>query len=132
MSRAIGIPVESTLTKNRPVSPLEGDVIVPWSADVRIGSRAMMTPGCQPIGRGAILVGGAVVTRDVPDFAIVAGNPARVIKERFPDAVQERIRRSRWWEQSITEIAQEVPAMIASLGDGSRHPLLRGSTGGES
>jgi len=50
--------------------------------DVWIGERAIILPGVT-IGRGAIVGAGAVVTKDIPDFAVVAGNPAKVIKSRF-------------------------------------------------
>jgi len=48
---------------------------------VFIGPRAIIMPGVK-IGRGAVVAGGAVVTKDVPDFAIVGGVPAKVIGER--------------------------------------------------
>jgi maltose O-acetyltransferase len=50
--------------------------------DVWIGARAMILPGCKHIGKGVIIGAGAVVTKDIPDYAIVGGNPARVIKMR--------------------------------------------------
>lgn len=52
------------------------------AGDVWIGARAIVLPGCRYIGHGSIIGAGAVVTRDVPDWAIVGGNPARVLKYR--------------------------------------------------
>lgn len=50
--------------------------------DVWIGARAIILPGCKHIGRGVIIGAGSVVTKDIPDYAIVGGNPAKVIKFR--------------------------------------------------
>ena len=47
--------------------------------DVWVGARAIVMPSCHQIGRGAIIGAGAVVVKDVPAFAIVAGNPAQVV-----------------------------------------------------
>lgn len=55
------------------------------AGDVWIGSRAIVLPGCSRIGHGAIIGAGSVVTRDVPDFAIVGGNPAKVIRYRIKE-----------------------------------------------
>jgi acetyltransferase-like isoleucine patch superfamily enzyme len=92
--------------------------------DAWIGERAIVTPGCKRIGIGAVIGAGAVVTRDVMDFAVVAGNPARVIRYRFPEEICTLIRESRWWEKSIDECAASLSYMTASLDDPWQHPLL--------
>jgi virginiamycin A acetyltransferase len=94
--------------------------------DAWIGANTILTPGCSQIGIGAVVGAGAVVTKDVPDFAIAVGCPARVVRLRFPEAVCERVRSSQWWEHSVDECAQYMPDMVRAIGDQPEtHPLLR-------
>jgi phosphonate metabolism protein (transferase hexapeptide repeat family) len=67
--------------------------------DVWIGHGAIVLPG-RRIGTGAVIAAGAVVTKDVAPYAIVAGNPAQPIRQRFPDAIAERLQRLAWWDWS--------------------------------
>jgi len=74
--------------------------------DAWIGAHALILPGCERIGIGAIVGAGAVVTRDVDPFTVVAGNPAREIRKRFPPERVARILLSNWWERSYSEMRQ--------------------------
>jgi virginiamycin A acetyltransferase len=99
--------------------------------DAWIGERAILTPGCSRIGLGAVVGAGAVVTRDVPDFAVVAGNPAKILRYRFPAEVQDLIRNSKWWEQPIEACVKAMPFMTQALTGEAlyRHPLLSQTRG---
>ncbi|MBU2975498.1 CatB-related O-acetyltransferase [Zobellia sp. B3R18] len=65
-------------------------------SDVWIGARAIIMDGVK-IGMGAIVAAGAVVTKDVPPFAIVGGIPAKIIKYRFNEDRIKQIIKSKWW-----------------------------------
>lgn len=65
--------------------------------DVWIGHAAVIMPGIT-IGNGAVIGSQAVVTKDVPPYTIVGGVPAKVIRERFPADVAERLQRIAWWD----------------------------------
>jgi phosphonate metabolism protein (transferase hexapeptide repeat family) len=64
--------------------------------DVWIGHGAIILPG-RSIGTGAVIAAGAIVTKDVPAYTIVGGNPARPIKRRFPEAIADRLVALEWW-----------------------------------
>ncbi|EOW9268787.1 CatB-related O-acetyltransferase [Vibrio cholerae] len=65
--------------------------------DVWIGHNATILASCSKIGRGAVIAAGAVVTKDVPPYAVVAGAPAKILKYRFDSKKQEKIEASEWW-----------------------------------
>lgn len=64
--------------------------------DVWIGSNAIILTGVE-IGNGAVVAAGSVVTKSVPPYAIVGGNPARFIKWRFPKEVQAKLEETQWF-----------------------------------
>jgi len=77
-------------------------------ADVWIGQGALVLAG-RNIGTGAVVGAGAVVTRDVPPYAVVGGVPARVISWRFPPQIREALIESRWWNLSDAELRGLTP-----------------------
>jgi len=85
--------------------------------DVWVGQNAIILPNVQRIGDGAVIGAGAVVTKDVPDFAIVVGNPAKIIKYRFSEEMQRKIKASKWWDKDITELQKNMEEFAHPLED---------------
>jgi acetyltransferase-like isoleucine patch superfamily enzyme len=80
--------------------------------DVWVGAGTIILPKCRRIGTGAVIGAGSVVTRDVENFSIVAGNPARHIRYRFPAELQEALLQSQWWNMPIRQLMENLPDMI--------------------
>ncbi len=79
--------------------------------DVWIGTRAIIMPGVT-IGTGAIIGAGAVVTKDVGDYEVAVGVPAKVIKKRFPDDIIQKLLQSAWWEWDRQTIEERFNDLI--------------------
>jgi acetyltransferase-like isoleucine patch superfamily enzyme len=75
--------------------------------DVWIGNGAYIKRGVQ-LGDGCIVGAKAVVTRDVPPYAIVGGNPARIIRYRFAETLCKRLQESRWWDYAFTDFGEDA------------------------
>jgi phosphonate metabolism protein (transferase hexapeptide repeat family) len=78
--------------------------------DVWIGHGAVILPGVA-IGNGAVVGANAVVTRDVPAFAVVAGVPARMIRLRFAEKIATRLENMAWWDWPLDRLFQAIPDM---------------------
>jgi acetyltransferase-like isoleucine patch superfamily enzyme len=76
--------------------------------DVWIGSQANILPGVT-ISTGAIIGAGAVVAKDIPPYAIAVGNPARVVKYRFKQALIDRLLKSEWWNYDLPKYLEHKP-----------------------
>ena len=63
------------------------------------------------IGNGAVVGAGAVVTKDVPPYAIVAGNPAQLVRYRFSDELIARLTATQWWSFEDEQLRRLAPYM---------------------
>lgn len=87
-----------------------GDVVI--GHDVWIGYGATILSGVT-IGNGAVVGSHAVVTRDVGAYQIVAGNPARCVRQRFSDEIIARLEQIAWWSWTEAEIEQALPLLLS-------------------
>lgn len=82
--------------------------------DVWIGDNVIILPEIT-IGTGAIIGAGAIVTKDVPPYAIVGGNPAKILKYRFSKKVIDELLESKWWEWDDEKIVQNSDFFLRNL-----------------
>ena len=90
---------------------LKGNTII--GNDVWIGQNATILPGVH-IGDGAIIGASSVVGHSVDPYTIVVGNPARAIRKRFNDKLIQIMEELKWWDLSIEEINELIPALTSS------------------
>ncbi len=88
--------------------PNRGDTVI--GNDVWLGYDATVLPGVT-IGDGAVVAAGSVVSADVPPYAIVAGNPARVVRMRFSGTEIARLRAIAWWDWDAARITRHLGAI---------------------
>lgn len=91
--------------------PFKGDTVV--GNDVWIGYESVIMPGVK-IGDGAIVAAKSVVTGDVPAYAIVGGNPAKLIRKRFSDEVIETLLEIAWWNWDSEKITRNLEQIVAA------------------
>lgn len=76
--------------------------------DVWLGHGAIVLPG-RKIGTGAVIAAGAIVTKDVAPYTIVAGNPARPVRRRFSETVEDGLMELAWWDWEHEMLRQALP-----------------------
>jgi virginiamycin A acetyltransferase len=91
-------------------APSRGDTVV--GHDVWLGYSALVLPGVT-VGDGAVVAAASVVARDVPPYAIVAGNPARVVRSRFSAEDVDRLLRAAWWNWPIELVSEHARTIMA-------------------
>ena len=87
----------------------KGDILI--GNDVWIATEAIIMSGVT-IGDGAVIGARAVVTKDVPPYSIVAGNPAIMIKKRFDDKTIQRLLEIKWWDWDNSKIREALPLLL--------------------
>lgn len=91
-------------------APSRGDTVV--GNDVWLGHHALVLPGVT-IGDGAVVASASVVTRDVPPYAVLAGNPARVVRMRYDEEDVERLLRAAWWDWPMDLVTKHARTIMA-------------------
>ena len=97
-----------------------GDTVI--GNDVWIGREAVIMPGVT-IGDGAIIGTRAQVSRDVPPYAVVVGNPGKVVKLRFPPEVVSALLAIRWWDWDSEKIARNLTLIAGADIDALRQAV---------
>ena len=91
--------------------PYKGDTVI--GNDVWIGYEAVIMPGVN-IGDGVIVAAQSVVTKDIPPYTIVGGNPASAIRQRFPDKVVQVLLEIAWWNWDIERITANLEKIVGA------------------
>lgn len=90
--------------------PWKGDTVV--GSDVWIGQNVTVLPGVH-IGDGAIIAANSVVTKDIPPYAVAAGNPCRVKRMRFDDETIAFLLELKWWDWDADRIFRNLDALCS-------------------
>ena len=98
-------------------APSRGDTVI--GHDVWLGYSALVLPGVE-IGHGAVVAAASVVARDVPPYAIVAGNPARAVRTRYSKEDVARLLRAAWWNWPIDVVTEHVRTIMTGTATSSR------------
>ena len=91
--------------------PLKGDTVV--GNDVWIGQNVTVMPGVH-IGDGAIIAANSVVTRNIPAYHIAGGNPCRIIRKRFDDALIAHLLKIKWWDWPAQKISDNLEILCSA------------------
>ena len=89
----------------------KGDVVI--GNDVWIGLGATIMSGVN-IGDGAVIATRSLITKDVPPYAIVGGNPASIIKKRFNDGIIKKLLDIKWWDWEDEQIEKAIPIFLSN------------------
>lgn len=102
--------------------PFKGDTII--GNDVWIGRESVIMPGVK-IGDGAIIGAYSIITKDIPAYCIVGGNPAKVIRKRFDDDLIELLLELKWWNFEAEKLLSFLPLLCEPDLEKVRQRLLQ-------
>ena len=88
----------------------KGDIII--GNDVWIGTNVTILSGVK-IGDGAVIATNSIVTKDLPPYSIVGGNPARIIRFRFSQDIIDDLLRIKWWDWSDEKVIESVTQLFS-------------------
>lgn len=91
--------------------PNKGDTVV--GNDVWMGYESLVMPGVK-IGDGSIIASRSVVSSDVPPYAIVGGNPAKIIRYRFSESIIDALLEIGWWNWEVEKVTRNLPAIVSA------------------
>jgi virginiamycin A acetyltransferase len=91
--------------------PNKGDTII--GNDVWFGHESLIMPAVS-IGDGAIIASRSVITKDIPPYTIVGGNPAKIIRKRFDDQAIAKLLNIKWWNWSIETITKHIADIVSA------------------
>lgn len=89
----------------------KGSVII--GNDVWIGTNVIIMSGVN-IGNGAIVGAGSVISKNIGDYEIWVGNPAKFVKKRFEDSVINDLNKMQWWDWKIEKIKENLPLLCSA------------------
>ncbi|MBD2579529.1 Vat family streptogramin A O-acetyltransferase [Oscillatoria sp. FACHB-1406] len=99
------------VTPQLEASPFKGDTII--GNDVWIGYESLIMPGVK-VGDGAIIAAKSVVVKDVPPYGIVGGNPATLIRQRYPEEIIVQLLEIAWWDWEIEKISRNLERIVGA------------------
>ncbi len=112
--------MEKNFFQGRNIGEISSKGAVVIGNDVWIGAKSIVLSGVT-IGDGAVVAAGSVVTKDVPSYAIVGGNPARVIKYRFPPDVITKLQSMKWWNWPPEKVTAQRDLFLKSIDASDLH-----------
>lgn len=80
--------------------------------DVWLGHNSIIMPHVTCIGDGSVVAAGAVVNKNVPPYAVVVGNPARIVRYRFSKETIDKLLAEKWWERPLDELRNRLDIYI--------------------